>query len=240
MKTLNKTALSVAIAFAGITAVSSAQAFDSVTWVWDATVNSTVDTSALSDVNVTPAGLTQTENDQTAFGAMTSTSLVTVVDNLIIPVLSGNSIDDLASVESAATSVGNNGSITSDVSMQTDNSQVYAGVDLSVAPLITTALIPGAILASSSVLGVTNATVDSSATGVGNNLSLDLTTISDQDAFAIANNEQLAVALVTSTSTVDAVLFDGISGMANNTNPAVSSTATSVGNNLSVNVDGNF
>ncbi|WP_445010102.1 hypothetical protein [Vreelandella stevensii] len=240
MKTLNKTVLSVAIAFSGMTALSSAHAFDSVTWVWDATVNSTVDTSALSDINVTPAGLTQTENDQTTFGALTSTSLVTVVDNLIIPVLSGNSIDDLASVESSATAVGNNGAITSDVSMQTDNSQLYAGVGLSVDPLITTALVPGTILASSSVLGVTNATVDSSSTGVANNLSLDLTTTSDQDAFAIANNEQLAVALVTSTSTVDAVLFDGIKGMANTTNAAVSSTATAVGNNLSVNVDGNF
>ncbi|WP_457944156.1 hypothetical protein ACSTAY_04525 [Vreelandella alkaliphila] len=240
MKTLNKTALSVAIAFAGITAVSSAQAFDSVTWVWDATVNSTVDTAALSDINVTPAGLTQTENDQVGFGAMTSTSLVTAVDNLIIPIISGNAIDDLGSIESAATSVGNNASIESDVSMQTDNSQLYAGVGLSVDPLITTALVPGSILATSSVLGATNLTVDSTATGVGNNLSLDLTTTSDQDAFAIANNEQLSVALVTSTSTVDAVLFSGINGMAGTTVPSVSSAATSVGNNLSVKVDGNF
>lgn len=240
MKTLNKTALSVAIAFAGITAVSSAQAFDSITWVWDATVNSTVDTTALSDINVAPAGLTQTENDQVGFGTMTSTSLVTAVDNLIIPIISGNAIDDLGSIESAATAVGNNAAIESDVSMQTDSSQLYAGVGLSVDPLITSALVPGAILATSSVIGATNLTVDSAATGVGNNLTLDLTTSSDQDAFAIANNEQLSVALVTSTSTVDAVLFSGINGMAGSSVPSVSSAATSVGNNLSVKVDGNF
>lgn len=246
MKNPKKTALSiaVAVAVAGMTSISAAMAFDSVTWVWDATVNSTVDTSALSDVSVAPEGLAMTENDQTALGAITSTSLVTAVDNLIIPLIDGNAVDDLAAVESVATAVGNNAAIESDVSTQTDNSQVYAGVDATVGtPLtgdIVDAALPGAVTATSSALAILNATVDVDATAVGNNMTMDLTTISDNDAFAITNNEQLSVALVTSTATADGVLFEGINGMGTDGTADVAAAATSVGNNLSVTVDGNF
>ncbi|MDR5901108.1 hypothetical protein [Halomonas icarae] len=230
MKTLKKTALSAAIAVAGMTSISAAMAFDSVTWVWDATVNSTVDTSALSEINVTPEGLAMTENDQTALGTITATSLVTAVDNLLLPLIDGNTVDDLAAVESIATAVGNNAAIESDVSAQIDNSQVYSGIDATV----------GTVTATSSALAILNATVDVDATAVGNNMALDLTTISDDDAFAITNNEQLSVALLTSTATAGGVLFDGINGMGTDGTADVSAAATSVGNNLSITVDGNF
>lgn len=238
MKTQKKTALSVAIAVAGMTSVSAAMAFDTVTWVWDATVNSTVDTSALSDVAVAPTGLAQTENDQSTYGTITSTSLVTAVDNLIIPLIDGNAVDDLAAVESSATAVGNNAAIESDVSTLTDSTQVYAGVDATLGVLDAT--IPGTVTATAGALGILNATVDVDATAVGNNLTLDLVTISEEDAFAITNNEQLSVALVTSTATADAVVFDGINGMGTDGTVDVSAAATSVGNNLSVTVDGNY
>ncbi|KJZ09413.1 MULTISPECIES: hypothetical protein [Halomonas] len=244
MKTQQKTALSAAIALTGLMSASSALAFDSVTWVWDATVNSTVDTSALSEVNVAPEGLNMTENDQTALGTISATSLVTAVDNTIIPLLDGNAFEDLAAVESIATAVGNNAAIESDVSTQTDNSQVYAGLDASVGTPLTGELVdatlPGAVTATASALAILNATVDVDATAVGNNMTVDLTTLSDNDAFAITNNEQLSVALVTSTATADGVLFNGINGMGGGDTAAVSSTATAVGNNLSVKVDGNF
>ncbi len=238
MKTLKKTALSVAIAIAGMSSVSAAMAFDTVNWVWDATVTSTVDTTALSDIAVAPTGLAMTENDQSTYGTITSTSLVTAVDNLIIPLIDGNAVDDLAAVESTATSVGNNAAIESDVSTQTDSTQVYAGVDATLGVLDAT--LPGAVTATAGAVGILNATVDVDATAVGNNLTMDLVTISDQDAFAITNNEQLSVALVTSTATADGVVFDGINGMGTDGTVDVSAAATSVGNNLSVTVDGNF
>ncbi|MCL1477499.1 MAG: hypothetical protein MH219_08100 [Marinobacter sp.] len=46
--------------------------------------------------------------------------------------------------------------------------------------------------------------------------------------------------MVTSTATADGVVFDGINGMGTDGIVDVSAAATSVGNNLSVTVDGNF
>lgn len=240
MKLQKKTVLSVAIAAASVMAAPAALSFDTINWNWDADVQTTVTTDALSNIAVTPTGLAQTENDQETYGSLDATSLVTVVDNLVIPLVGGNAVGDLASVESVATSVGNNAAITADVSIQTDSSQTFAGVGLTLDPLNVGALLPGSILATSSVIGVTNTTVDSSATGVANNLSITLDPATDQDSFALTNSDQLAVALVSTISTVDGAVYDGFTGMGTLDSPTVSSAATSVGNNLSITVGSNF
>lgn len=240
MKLQKKTVLSVAIAAASVMVAPLALSFDTINWNWDADVQSTVTTDATSNIEVNPTGLAQTENDQETYGSLDAVSAVTGVDNLVIALLDGNPVEDLASVESVAAAVGNNAAITADVSMQTDSSQTFAGVDVSLDPLNVGALLPGSILAASSVIGVTNTTVDSSATGVANNLSIDLDTMSDQDSFAITNSDQLAVALVSTISTVDGALYEGFNGMGTTDSPTVSSAATSLGNNLSITVGSNF
>lgn len=243
MKLQNRTILSAAIAVAGIATVSSAQAFDTVNWVWDATVTSSVITDATATTDLVPEGLAQTENMQSMLGGLTATSLVTAVDNnLIVDLVNSKSIDDLGSVESVATAVGNNASIEADVSMQTDSVQEFAGADVGVpiSGLDLSVGLPGVILATSDVIGVLNASVDSDATGVANNLSLDLSTTSLEDGLAITNSEQLALALVTTASTVDVVAFENFGGLGTTDVPSVSSAATSVGNNLSVKVDTSF
>ncbi|EPE2697149.1 hypothetical protein ACSHDS_004105, partial [Vibrio alginolyticus] len=173
------------------------------------------------NTDVTPTGLTMVENEQDMVGSVLATSSIIGAENISLdPLLGGQT-----SVESTATAVGNNASISSDVQMDIDSSQSFAGDDL---------LLIGNINATSSVLGTINASVDSAATAVANNMSMDLTTTSDQDAFMLANNVQSSSANINSLSTVDVALTTDYSG----TDPFVSSSATSVGNNLDVKVDG--
>lgn len=102
--------------------------------------------------------------------------------------------------------------------------------------------------ADSTVSGILNATVDSQATAVGNNMSVDLAAFTPDDAFAIADVTQVAYADVTATSLVDDVTLEGYSGMGaaglgpvpldedGVQIPAINSVATAVGNNFSLKV----
>lgn len=220
---------------------SPAFAFDSVTWNWNADVVSDVTTAAVSDISVAPAGLEQIENEQAAFGDFASTASSILVTNDVIN-LGGLALDDVVAVSTAATALGNNASLTSDVSTQFDSSQIYGGANLAVGTPLTGTLasvsVPGLLLATATTDGVINGTVDNSATGVGNNLNATLTTTSDQDAFMLGNNVQTAYAVGASTSLVTGVAFNDISGLGTLENPGVSSAATSLGNNLSVTIDG--
>ncbi|SDB25135.1 hypothetical protein SAMN02982931_01951 [Bauldia litoralis] len=197
--------------------------------------------SAATDL--VPTGLNQAENEQQTLGAATATSNITGIDNALLGGLTGGApITDLAAVDTTATAMGNSGAINSDVAINYDSVQVFGGVDVALAaPLlgdIADLSIPGAVTASSSAIGILNASVDSQAIGVGNSLSVDLETTSDQDAFAIGNNEQTALATITSTSLVDVVSFGGFADLGTLDNPAVNSAATAIGNNFSVSVDG--
>lgn len=236
MKTqLSITALVMAIA-------SPAFAFDSVTWTWDATVLSDVTTSAVSDIVVAPTGLEQIETEQTALGSFTATSSSLAVLNEPLAGLGGITLDNIAAVNTSASALGNSASLLSDVSTQFDSYQLYGGATLALGSGLTGTLVdvntPGLLTSTATSNLITNATVDNTATGVANNLTANLTTTSDQDAFMIGNVVQTAYAVGTSTSLVDAVTFSGANGLGTLVDPAVSSVATSVGNNIGVTVDG--
>lgn len=235
-----KTQLSISALVLAI--ASPAFAFDSVTWTWDATVLSDVTTGAVSDVAVAPTGLEQIESDQTALGDFTATGSSLAVLNDPLAGLSGIELDNIAAVNTSASALGNSASLSSDVSTQFDSTQLYGGANLAVGTGLTGGLVdvsvPGLLTSTATSNLITNATVDNTATGVANNLTADLTTTSDQDAFMVGNNVQTAYAVGTSTSLVDAVTFTSANGLGTLVDPAVSSVATSIGNNIGVTIDG--
>lgn len=185
---------------------------------------------------------------------------------------------DLPKVASVATAVGNNQNIESSVSIelhdgqylfggfsetpadpegplgnifdpeQAGNTHTNALSDLILAAgtgLIT----PASVSADSTVTGILNASVDSQATAVGNNMNIELNAVSADDAFMIADVTQFSYADITATSLVDDVTLEGYSelgaaGMGpcggclegEPQIPLVNSVATAVGNNFSVKI----
>jgi hypothetical protein len=109
-------------------------------------------------------------------------------------------------------------------------------------------LTPSDISASSEVFAIHNATVDSSATAVANNISVNLASNDPNNHVLIADITQFAYANVSAVSDVCNVTvenFRNLSPDANNTDPTlsttlgrplVSSVATAVGNNVSISV----
>lgn len=102
---------------------------------------------------------------------------------------------------------------------------------------------PATVSADSTVTGILNASVDSQATAVANNMSVELAAFTPDDAFMIADVTQHAYADVMATSLVDDVTVDGYSGFGAagmgpgaDQIPLVNSAATAVGNNFSVTV----
>lgn len=235
-----KTQLSISALVMAI--ASPAFAFDSVIWTWDATVLSDVTTSAVSDITVAPTGLQQVEIDQTALGSFTATSSSLAVLNEPLAGLGGITLDNIAAVSTSATALGNSGSLLSDVSTQFDSNQLYGGATLALGSGLTGTLAdvntPGLLTSTATSNLITNATVDNTATSVANNLTATLDTTSAQDAFLVGNSVQTAYAVGTSISLVDAVTFSGANGLGTLVDPAVSSVATSVGNNIGVTVNG--
>ncbi len=108
---------------------------------------------------------------------------------------------------------------------------------------------PSQISANSTVTGILNASVDSSATAVANNMSVELAAFTPDDALMIADVTQYAYADVSATSLVDDVTVDGYGNFSGAGMgpcggclegepqiPLVKSIATAVGNNFSVKV----
>lgn len=108
---------------------------------------------------------------------------------------------------------------------------------------------PSSISATSTVTSILNASVDSDATAVANNMSVELEAFTPDDALLIADITQYAYADVSATSLVDDVTVNNYTGfgaagmgpcggceLGDVQIPLVSSTATAVGNNLSVRV----
>lgn len=177
---------------------------------------------------------------------------------------------ELPSVVSAATAVGNNQSISSDVSVSLHDGQFILGSidddhfgdnhgdnrgddrhgddhgdsggnsNLSLAmELLSSAaggnITPANITATSDVSDILNASVDSSATAVANNLNVDLAARTNGDSVMLGDITQVAFATVSATSTVDNVSVNNYSNLAA-INPLVNSAATAVGNNVSIKV----
>ena len=96
-------------------------------------------------------------------------------------------------------------------------------------------IIPANVTATSDVSDILNASVDSSATAVANNLNVDLAARTDGDSVLLGDITQVAFADVSASSTVNNVSVSNYSNLAA-INPLVNSTATAVGNNVSIKV----
>ncbi|MEO3432979.1 hypothetical protein [Inquilinus sp. CAU 1745] len=163
---------------------------------------------------------------------------VTVSGNVYVPTgFVANAISQLPEVISTATAVGNNASIESTVAVNADAEQsLYGDWYFDAAK----------VEAVSDVSYILNATVDSTATAVGNNYSLTVDPATPDDAVVTANISQYSHANVNAVSNVHDVTLQGyynlgVDELANDDldvlgRPIVSSIATAVGNNISVSV----
>lgn len=97
-------------------------------------------------------------------------------------------------------------------------------------------ILPAEISATSEVSDILNASVDSAATAVANNMDISLDAASPDDASAFGDLTQMAYADVNALSTVEDVTVKGYANMKALEGPLVSSAATAVGNNLSFKV----
>jgi hypothetical protein len=177
-----------------------------------------------------------------------------------------DSLTELPAVISAATAVANNTSITSDVMVElhegqfafdvvepsnsgsSSNSQVgFEGGALTENSNLTAAgvlgvlalngdLAPAQIEATSTVSDILNASVDSAATAVANNLSVSIEPKTPGDSVLIADIVQFAYANVSATSSVSNVSLNNYTNLGNLGRPIVNSVATAVGNNKSITV----
>lgn len=231
----------IAVSVIALFAAVPAMAFDTVTWNWNADVVSSVTTSAISEIAVAPTGLQQVESEQITLGDFAATSTSNLIANDIVS-LSGVALNDVLAVETLATAVGNNASLESDVSMQFDVNQTYGGLDLTLGTGLTGTLadisLPGVLAATSITTGVVNSTVNSGATAVANNMTVDLLTTSGSDAFLLGNNVQTAYAVSTASSLVDGVVFTNVKDLGTLADAGIRSVSTSLGNNFGVTIDG--
>lgn len=167
-----------------------------------------------------------------------------------------DALTELPSVVSAATAVANNTSISSDVSVQlhegqfafdvTGGAESFDGIDtgnsnLSLATVLGVLALTGdlgqsEIRAGSFVGDILNASVDSTATAVANNLTVNVAPVSGQDSLAIADIVQFAYADVSAASIVAGVSLNNYTNLGVLDRPIVSSVATAVGNNKSITV----
>lgn len=176
-----------------------------------------------------------------------------------------DALTELPEVISAATAVANNTSITSDTMVElhegqfafnvqddgngngegppvrfetdaeTDNSNLTAAGVLGVLA-ISGDLVTSQISANSTVSEILNATVDSSATAVVNNISISMEPKSPGDSVLLADIVQFAYADVTATSSVSNVSLNNYTNLGLLDRPIISSVATAVGNNKSISV----
>lgn len=103
---------------------------------------------------------------------------------------------------------------------------------------------PAQISANSTVDDILNASVDSTATAVGNNMSVNVTPTTPDDALIMADLTQFSYADVSATSSVTNVAVNdytnfgaaGFGPLGDPQKPLVNSVATAVGNNTSITV----
>lgn len=94
----------------------------------------------------------------------------------------------------------------------------------------------GEVSAISSVSDILNASVDSSATAVANNLNVNLDANTEGDAFALADITQFNYANVMADSSVSGVDINHYENLGVLEQPLVNSVATAIGNNVSITV----
>ncbi len=196
-------------------------------------------------------------------------------DVTVDPADSFDAATELPTVDSAATAVGNNQSINSEVATYLHDGQFmfdvgpgdptneddFGGEDVvgALGALVLgsqfgdnshTALAVGAsvlaitgtidkadVSASSEVMRIMNARVDSAAAAVGNNTSVNVNQVAEleDDSVLIADLTQFAAADISATSKVGRISVNNYNNLGA-VDPLVSSVATAVGNNVSINV----
>ena len=121
-----------------------------------------------------------------------------------------------------------------------DSGNLHTGLAVGAAILGITGTIEKAdVSASSAVSNILNARVDSGATAVGNNVSIEVNDggLESGDSVLIGDMTQFALADLSATSTVAGVTVNNYTNLGNEAvSPLVGSTATAVGNNVSIRV----
>lgn len=205
--------------------------------------------------NVTAGNVDEVDQMPNINGTVTATIDLGEVE--IPATASLDAVTELPSIVSAATAVSNNLSITTDVALQLHSGQFLVGEgsgessgpayygtgnsSLTIAAALASLALNGDLVksevkATSTVSDILNATVDSSATAVGNNLSVSVEPVSASNALLIGDVTQFAFADVTAKSTVKDITISNYTGLGNLTRPVVNSVATAVGNNASITV----
>ena len=167
------------------------------------------------------------------------------IENLPGPSVILDALSELPEVISAATAVANNVNLDTDTAVQLHETQIVLGegeieegVDASGFTVQLWALLPtlhiSEILAVSSVDGVRNASVDSTATAVANNARISTVASTTGDNLFIGDVLQFAAANTTAISTVSDVWVVGYTNLGLIERPLAESVATAVGNSLSI------
>ncbi len=157
-----------------------------------------------------------------------------------------DALTELPEVISQATAVGNNTSIQADTAVQLHEAQMLVGSidypaqgedsDLGGVAVLGLGVTPATVSATSTVYDILNASVDSSATAVGNNLSVSIEA-EGPDRLMMADVVQVSVADVSATSSVSDVDLYNYTNLGALDRPIVNSVATAVGNNKSISVN---
>ncbi len=217
------------------------------------TGNYNPDTGAVSGTATAPgipgeAFLSGTVNPDDPFGVTLNFDLGELeVDQ--VPGEGGAPLDaltELPEVISAATAVGNNTTIETDTAVELHEAQILVGdVEFPTGEdtgltqgldVLGWSVTPATVSATSTVYDILNASVDSSATAVGNNLAVAIEA-EGPDRLLMADVTQISVANVTATSTVYDVSLNNYINLGELDRPIVSSVATAVGNNKSISVN---
>lgn len=157
-----------------------------------------------------------------------------------------DALTELPEVISQATAVGNNTTIDTDTAVELHEAQILVGsveypAGEDTAPLqdgldiFNWGVTPAKVTATSTVYDILNASVDSDATAVGNNLAINVEA-AGPDRLLMADVLQLSVADVTATSTVYDVSLNNYINLGSLDRPIVNSVATAVGNNKAISV----
>jgi hypothetical protein len=191
------------------------------------------------------------ETDDGTFGINGTVTGTIGIGEIMVPATAAlAAATELGSVVSAATAVANNLGVDSDTALQLHIGQFTAGgarsgdgqaplastgnTHLSVAAFLGSLVLDGGlakatILARSSVDTVANATVDSAATAVANNVGVRMA----PDGMILADMVQFANADLSAVSTVRNVTLANYAGLGALGSPIVLSVATSIANNAS-------
>ncbi len=189
------------------------------------------------EIGVAPALDSLTELPAVISAATAVANNTSITSDVMVELHEGQFAFDV--VEPSNNSNNNSNSPNSQVDFEgdalTENSNLTAAGVLGVLAL-NGDLAPAQIEATSTVSDILNASVDSAATAVANNLSVSIEPKTPGDSVLIADIVQFAYANVSATSSVSNVSLNNYTNLGNLGRPIVNSVATAVGNNKSITV----